>query len=75
MNGLNEIINIVIEGYGIIFVFFFEVNCYILRGDVKRINVEYVDVINFILLCWRNDDVILILVFNFIELIRKEKME
>ncbi|MCY9364926.1 LysR family transcriptional regulator [Bacillus spizizenii] len=75
MNGLNETINTVIEGYGITFVSFLEVNRYISRGDVKRINVEHVDVTNPISLCWRNDDVISTSAFNFIELIRKEKME
>ncbi|MCF2132240.1 LysR family transcriptional regulator [Strepomyces sp. STD 3.1] len=69
INGLNETIRTVIEGYGVTFVSALEVNEYIARGDVVKVKVDEVELKNPISLCTRKEDVLAETALNFIQMI------
>ncbi|MBZ5216544.1 LysR family transcriptional regulator [Bacillus paralicheniformis] len=70
INGLNETIRTVMEGYGVAFTSSLEVNEYIDRGDIARVHVEQVDLKNPISLCIRRDDHLAPSASNFIQMIQ-----
>jgi DNA-binding transcriptional LysR family regulator len=55
MNGLNETIKVVMAGYGVTFLSALEINDYVKRGDVKRLQVKDVQLINHICLYTRKE--------------------
>lgn len=56
INGLNETIRAVMEGYGVTFVSSLEVKEYIARGDVGKVNVDGIELKNPISICTRKED-------------------
>lgn len=56
INGLNETIRAVMEGYGVTFASSLEVKEYIARGDVGKVNVDGIELKNPISICTRIED-------------------
>ncbi|KGR76377.1 LysR family transcriptional regulator [Ureibacillus sinduriensis] len=56
INGLNETIRAVMEGYGVTFVSSLEVKEYIACGDVAKVNVDGIELKNPISICTRKGD-------------------
>ncbi|KOS60215.1 LysR family transcriptional regulator [Lysinibacillus agricola] len=72
MNGLNETIRAVMEGYGITFVSSLEAKEYIARGDLAKIDVEDIRIVNPISICTRKDDELSSPALNFVESIMEK---
>lgn len=73
INGLNETIRTVIEGYGVTFVSSLEVKEYIDRGEVAKVNIDGVELKNPISLCTRKNDTLLQPVHNLLEVVVNQK--
>lgn len=73
INGLNETIRTVIEGYGVTFVSSLEVNEYITRGEVGTVYVDEIQLKNPISLCTRKKDTLAETALNFIQMIEKDE--
>ncbi|WP_285767006.1 LysR family transcriptional regulator [Peribacillus sp. SI8-4] len=73
INGLNETIRTVIEGYGVTFVSSLEVNEYITRGEVGTVYVDEIQLKNPISLCTRKKDTLAKTALNFIQMIEKDE--
>ncbi|MEK5499681.1 LysR family transcriptional regulator [Bacillus sp. FSL M8-0168] len=69
INGLNETIRTVMEGYGVTFASALEVNEYIARGDIAKIHVDKAVIKNPISLCIRTEDHLSPSALNFIQMI------
>lgn len=69
INGLNETIRTVIEGYGVTFVSSLEVKEYIERGEVAKVNIDGVNLKNPISLCTRKNDTLLQSAHNLLEIV------
>lgn len=69
INGLNETIRTVMEGYGVTFVSALEVNEYIARGDIAKVHVDKAVIKNPISLCVRTEDHLSPSALNFIQMI------
>jgi DNA-binding transcriptional LysR family regulator len=72
MNGLNETIRAVMEGYGVTFVSSLEVKDYITRGDVAKVYVDGIELKNPISICTRKDDGLSTPARNFIQMVTHE---
>ncbi|MEH6944039.1 LysR family transcriptional regulator [Bacillus sp. JJ722] len=72
MNGLNETIRAVIEGYGMAYVSSLEVKEYIARGDVAKVHVEGIELKNPISICTRKEEVLSEPALNLIQTIMNE---
>ncbi|MGI8348424.1 LysR family transcriptional regulator [Niallia circulans] len=73
INGLNEAIRVVMEGYGITFVSSLEVKEYIARGDLAKVNVEGVELKNPISICRRREDELSMPAHHFIEMVMNDE--
>ncbi|HEY0827804.1 MAG TPA: LysR family transcriptional regulator [Bacilli bacterium] len=69
MNGLNETIRAVMEGYGVTFVSALEVKGHIGRGELARVYVEGVHLKNPISLCTRKRDALSTQAHQFTEMV------
>lgn len=69
INGLNETIRTVIEGYGVTFVSSLEVKEYIDRGEVAKVKIVGIELRNPISLCTRNNDQLLQPAHNLLEVV------
>lgn len=69
INGLNETIRTVIEGYGVTFVSSLEVKEYIERGEVAKVNIDGIKLKNPISLCTRKNDTLLRPAHNLLEVV------
>ncbi|MBD1382815.1 LysR family transcriptional regulator [Metabacillus arenae] len=72
INGLNETIRTVIEGYGVTFASSLEVKEYIARGDAVKVNVEEIELKNPISLCTRKEEAYSETAHHFIQKVTDE---
>lgn len=72
INGLNETIRAVMEGYGVTFVSSLEVKDYIARGEVAKVHVDEIELRNPISLCTRKENELSMLTSNLIEMVMEE---
>lgn len=72
INGLNETIRAVMEGYGVTFVSSLEVKEYIARGDVAKVNVDGIELKNPISICTRKEDELSTPALNLIQMVINE---
>ncbi|WP_413367257.1 LysR family transcriptional regulator [Lysinibacillus sp. 3P01SB] len=72
INGLNETIRAVMEGYGVTFASSLEVKEYIARGDVGKVNVDGIELKNPISICTRIEDGLSIPANHLIQMVINE---
>ncbi|MED4292225.1 LysR family transcriptional regulator [Priestia megaterium] len=70
INGLNEAIRTVIEGYGVTFVSSLEANEYIKRQELAIVNVNEMNLKNPISICTRHKDILSTNVQDFIKIVK-----
>ncbi|MFO6497059.1 MULTISPECIES: LysR family transcriptional regulator [unclassified Bacillus (in: firmicutes)] len=70
INGLNETIRTVMEGYGVMFASALEVNEYMDRGDIATVHVEKINLKNPISLCMRREDYLSASAINFMQMMK-----
>ncbi|AYV71066.1 LysR family transcriptional regulator [Bacillus sp. PK3-056] len=73
INGLNEAIRVVMEGYGVTFVSSLEVKEYIARGDLAKVDVEGIELKNPISICRRREDELSMPAHHFIEMVMNDE--
>ncbi|MFP3722221.1 LysR family transcriptional regulator [Niallia circulans] len=73
INGLNEAIRVVMEGYGVTFASSLEVKEYIARGDLAKVNVEGIELKNPISICRRREDELSMPAQHFIQMVMNDE--